>query len=53
MALIRNHWNIIENDTILATDENIMIMMYDTLHPFGHGYCLAMALLDLEGLVNI
>lgn len=43
----------IENDTMLATEENIHIMMLDSKHPFGHGYCLAMALLGLEDLVNL
>lgn len=38
----------IENDTMLATDENLMIMLNDDKHAFGHGYCLAMALLDLD-----
>lgn len=43
----------IENDTILATDENLTIMLNDDKHAFGHGYCLAMALLDLEHLVDL
>lgn len=38
----------IENSTMLATDENLMIMLNDPKHPFGHGYCLAIALLDLD-----
>ena len=37
----------IENRTILATEDNLNIMLNDTKHPFGHGYCLAMALLDM------
>lgn len=45
--------NFIENDTMLAIDENLMIMMNDGKHPFGHGYCLAMALLELEDLVDL
>lgn len=36
----------IVNDTILVTKENMEIMLNDPKHPFGHGYCLAMALLD-------
>lgn len=36
----------IEKDTILVSENNIKIMLNDPLHPFGHGYCLAMALLD-------
>lgn len=38
----------IEDDTILVTEEHIKIMMHDGKHPFGHGYCLAMSLLDHE-----
>ena len=38
----------IQNDTMLITKDNIEIMLNDTKHPFGHGYCLAMALLDKE-----
>jgi hypothetical protein len=34
----------IVNNTMLATKENLDIMLNDTLHPFGHGYCLAVAL---------
>ena len=34
----------IQNDTILVNDYNINIMLNDEKHPFGHGYCLAMAL---------
>lgn len=36
----------IEDDTILATEENLCIMLNDKKHSFGHGYCLALALLD-------
>lgn len=38
----------IENNTMLATEDNLNIMLQDTRHPFGHGYCLAMALLDMD-----
>lgn len=38
----------IQNDTMLTTEQNIQIMLNDGKHPFGHGYCLAMALLDKE-----
>lgn len=37
----------ITNKTMLVTKENINIMLNDTKHAFGHGYCLAMALLDM------
>lgn len=38
----------IVNGTIDITKENLKIMLNDTKHPFGHGYCLAAALLDLD-----
>ena len=38
----------IQKNTMLANDENINIMLNDTKHPFGHGYCLAMTLLDKD-----
>ena len=38
----------IEDNTILITKDNIKIMLNDTKHPFGHGYCLALALLEKE-----
>lgn len=37
----------IENNTVLATKENLSILINDSKYPFGHGYCLAMALLDM------
>ena len=37
--------NFIENDTMLCTKDNINIMLNDPKHPFGHGYCLGLALL--------
>jgi hypothetical protein len=40
--------NFIENNTMLVTEENIKIMLHDPKHPFGHGYCLAMALMDYD-----
>lgn len=43
----------IENDTIEVNEKNMEIMLNDTLHPFGHGYCLAMALLDLEAEITV
>jgi hypothetical protein len=36
----------IENYTMLATPENLNIMLNDTKHPYGHGYCVAAALLE-------
>ena len=38
----------IENFTVVATEANIRIMLNDTKFPFGHGYCLAMALLGTD-----
>lgn len=38
----------IVDNTMLATEENLHIMLEDTRHPFGHGYCLAAALLDID-----
>ena len=38
----------IQQDTMLVTERNINIMLNDIKHPYGHGYCLAMALLDKE-----
>lgn len=38
----------IENNIMLATKNNLKIMLNDTKHPFGHGYCLAMALQDIS-----
>jgi hypothetical protein len=48
----KQNWNVkddfIEKSTILATPKNLTIMLNDSKFPFGHGYCLAMALLNLE-----
>ena len=39
----------IENGTMLTNKENINMMLHDDKHPFGHGYCLALALIiDLK-----
>ena len=38
----------IENGCVNATPESLAILMGDEKHPFGHGYCLAMALMDLD-----
>jgi hypothetical protein len=35
-------------ETSLATKENLEIFLNDSRHPFGHGYCLAAALLDIQ-----
>jgi hypothetical protein len=41
----------IVNHTMLATEHNLKIMVNDTKHAFGHGYCLASALLDLTNVL--
>lgn len=38
--------NFIQNNSMEATYNNIDIMMNDPKHPFGHGYCIALALLN-------
>lgn len=38
----------IVDDTVLVTPENMEILLNDDRHNFGHGYCLAMALLDMH-----
>lgn len=38
----------IENNTMLATVDNLKIMLNDTRNAFGHGFCLAIALLDID-----
>jgi len=43
----------IVDHTMLVNAENLSIMVADTKHPFGHGYCLGMALLGIdESLVD-
>ena len=37
---------------MLVTPNNLKVMMKDTTHSFGHGYCLAMALLDLDEVLD-
>lgn len=39
--------NFIEKHSMLATTENLNIVLYDTKHSFGHGYVLAAALQGL------
>lgn len=42
-----------EGSTVLATKRNLEILLNDPKHPFGHGYCLASALLGFgEKLVD-
>lgn len=34
-------------DTMEATEENLRILLGDEKHPFGHGFCIAAALLEI------
>lgn len=47
----KNRYNVnndfIDHNTMIANENNLHIMINDSKHPFGHGYCLAAALLDL------
>jgi len=45
--------NFIQNSTMLINENNVNIMLNDDKHPFGHCYCLAMALLDKDEEWNI
>lgn len=38
----------IDHGTTLATKENLDVFLNDTKHPFGHGFCLAAALLNID-----
>jgi len=40
--------NFIENNTIIVDKNNMNIMLNDTKHAFGHGYCLALSLLNIN-----
>ena len=48
----KNKYNVnndfIKHDTMLATKENLSIMLNDPKHAFGHGYCLAASLLNID-----
>lgn len=37
----------ITKDMVLVTPEHMKLLLNDEKHPFGHGYCLGMALLDI------
>ena len=37
----------IRGEAVLATKENLRILLNDETHNFGHDYCLAMAVLGL------
>lgn len=40
--------NFIEGNSVEVTEFSMRVLLNDTKHPFGHGYCLAMALLGKE-----
>ena len=40
--------NFIVNNFMYIDENNLKIMLYDTKHAFGHCFCLAAALLDIE-----
>lgn len=42
---VEDNW--IDKNTILATEANLNILLNDPKHPFGHGFCLTSALLNL------
>lgn len=41
----------IEDNTLIINKENLTIMISDSKHPFGHGYCLAMALMNIDDML--
>ena len=40
--------NFIEQGSTAATKDNLNVFLNDPKHPFGHGFCLGAALLDIE-----
>lgn len=40
--------DLLQNETMLVTKDHIRMMINDTRHVFGYGYCLAMALLGVD-----
>ena len=38
--------NFIIDETMLCSKAHLMVMLNDPKHPFGHGYCLAMSLMN-------
>lgn len=39
---------IYDNHTVKVTEENLNFLLNEPKHPFGHGYCLAAALLNID-----
>lgn len=39
----------IDRHSVAADAQSLRILLNDPLHPFGHGYCLAAAILDIDG----
>lgn len=42
-----NRGDFIQDDSVLVNKENMDFLLNDPKHPFGHGYCLGMALCDI------
>ncbi len=42
----------IENETLLVNEKNMNILINDTRERFGHGFCLAISLLNLESKIR-
>lgn len=42
----------IDQDSMLITEQNINIMLNDEKHAFGHGYCISMALLEMNEITT-
>jgi hypothetical protein len=40
------------HDTIAARADDLRLLLNDPKHPFGHGYCLAAALADIDLLAG-
>jgi hypothetical protein len=38
----------IEKDTMIVDKDHLKIMLNDSKHPFGHGYCLGASLLGID-----
>lgn len=38
----------INRDSVAVTEANMQLLLNDARHPFGHGYCLAAALADID-----
>ena len=52
LAYYKNKYGVkstfIDKGTIKVNKKNMKIMLNDPKHPFGHGYCLAMSIMDID-----